>query len=391
MMFAARTNLLRDRASRAPVTQIELFFDLVFAFAITQLSGTLRAHLTPVGVLHTLILFAAVWWVWVYTSWATNWLHPDVIPVRLMLIVLTLAGLALSTSLPDAFGARGEMFALAYVAMQVGRDVFVAWALRRFDRANFRNMSRITCWQSAAGLLWLAGGLLPPAHRIALWALALAVDFAGPSCGYVVPGLGRSTTADWKIDTYHMAERCAGFMFIALGESITVTGATFYALRWTAANAAAFVAAFIGIVALWWIYFDKAAERTAAAFARADDPGRIARAGYTYLHAVLVAGIIVVAAADSLVLEHPHAGFSLEAACVTLGGPALYLAGNGVFRRMLAKRFAPSHLMGLLGFAVLALAAPFLPLLALAGLASAALVAVTILAEVLMRRQEAAK
>ncbi len=387
--FGAATSRLRKRDNRAPVTQIELFFDLVFAFAVTQLSAALRGHLTVLGAVHTGQLFAAIWWVWVYTSWATNWLNPDLRPVRLMLIALTLAGLALSMSVPDAFGPRGWVFASAYVAMQVGRDIFVVWAVKNFDPVNFRNMSRITVWQAAAGLFWLAGGIAPPTDRTWLWAAALAVDFAGPSFGFAVPGLGRSSTAEWAIDSFHLAERCAGFIFIALGESITVAGGSFFQLRWTALNTAAFITAFLGIVALWWIYFDSAAERTAAAFARSTDPGAIARAGYTYLHAVLVAGIIVVAAADAVVIDHPTADASTAAALVTLGGPALYLAGSGIFRRMLAKRFPPSHFYGLLLLAVLALLAPLLKLLALAMLTSATLVTVTILADILLRRQEA--
>ncbi len=138
---------------------------------------------------------------------------------------------------------------------------------------------------------------------------------------------------------------------------------------------------------MWWIYFDTAAERTSHAFAKAADPGRLARSAYTYLHAVLVAGIIVVAVADEMLLAHPLHAASMAAILVTLGGPALYLAGNGVFRRMLAPRFPPSHIYGLVLLALLAMAAPFISLLLLAGLTTASLVFVAVVGSVLHHRQ----
>src|SRR3978361_2180428 len=107
------------------VTYAELFFDLVFVFAVTQISHTLLGRLTPLGLAQTTMLFLAVWWVWVYTSWITNWLNPELTPVRVLLFLLMLGGLVLSTSIPHAFESRGLWFAAAYAAMQVGRTVFL--------------------------------------------------------------------------------------------------------------------------------------------------------------------------------------------------------------------------------------------------------------------------
>jgi low temperature requirement protein LtrA len=368
-------SLLRPRDAPAPVTQIELFFDLVFAFAVTQLSATLRTHLTAPGLLRTGMLFAAVWWIWVYTTWITNWLDPNRRAVRLMLIALSFLGLVLAASLPAAFARRGLPFAAALIAMQLGRSLFMLAAVRPHDPANYRNFLRITVWLAASSILWLAGALQPPTPRTALWLAALALDLASPAAGFYVPGLGRSTTADWRIDAPHLAERCAGFLLLALGESITVTGGTFFALHWRPANEAAFAAAFTGIVALWWIYFDDAAQRTAENFAKSADPGRIARAAYTYLHAVLIAGIIAVAAGDFLVLDRPANPAAVSAALMIIGGPALFLLGNGIFRRLLHPRFPPSHVCGLALLAALAAASPFMPLLATGAAASLALVA----------------
>jgi len=389
--FAATANLLRAREGghgSAPVTQIELFFDLVFVFAVTQLSGELRADLSPLGLLHTAMLFIAVWWVWVYTSWVTNWLEPKHRPVRAMLIALSLFALILAAALPKAFAARALPFATAYIAMQLGRTLFMLWALRGHDAANTRNFQRIAVWVTASSILWLAGALAPVA-RLPLWLAALALDLIGPSLGFYAPGLGRSTTAEWSIDSYHLAERCAGFILIALGESITVTGETFYELHWTAQDEFAFLAAFAGIVALWWIYFDNAAERTAEAFAESPDPGRIARAAYTYVHGALVAGIIIVAAGDFLVLHAEGAPATLSATFMVIGGPAVFLLGNAVFRRLVHPRFPPSHFYGLAALLLLAIASPYIPLLALSWAVNAALLLVIIISELLLRRNPA--
>src|SRR6201993_762497 len=107
------------------VTYVELFFDLVFVYAVTQISHTLLGRFTPLGAVQTTLLFLSVWWVWVYTAWVTNWLNPELTPVRLLLFLLMLGGLVLSTSIPHAFESRGLWFAVAYAGMQVGKTVFL--------------------------------------------------------------------------------------------------------------------------------------------------------------------------------------------------------------------------------------------------------------------------
>ncbi len=123
---------LRTRDSgEQRVTPLELFFDLVFVFAVTQLSHLLLDHLSFRGVLETLFLLLAVWWAWVYTAWFTNWFDPDRLPVRLVLVAVMLASLLMSVAIPEAFGERGLMFALAFVAIQVGRTAFECSPLAR--------------------------------------------------------------------------------------------------------------------------------------------------------------------------------------------------------------------------------------------------------------------
>jgi low temperature requirement protein LtrA len=374
----AARSLLRDRSTgaRSPVTFVELFFDLVFVFAVTQVSHSLLQQQTPLGALHAVLMLMAVWWVWIYTSWVTNWLDPQRTPVRLMLFALMLAGLVLSTSLPKAFGAKGLYFAAAYAFMQVGRCLFMLWALQgRHDR-NFRNFQRITVWLGGSAVFWIAGGIAEGNARLALWLAALAIEYLSPSLGFWVPRLGRSTTTDWDIDGGHLAERCGLFIIIALGESIVVTGASFAGLDWTHATAAAFAVAFVSSVAMWWIYFNIGAERASQHIAASADPGRLGRLAYTYIHVLIVAGIIIAAVADELILAHPLGHTGAKTAGAVLGGPALFLVGNIFFKLCAAGRPPLSHLVGLVLLAGLIPAAGAVPPVALAAAAMAVLIVV---------------
>jgi len=382
-------SLLRPRQNRdsGRVTMVELFFDLVFAFAVTQLSHHLLGYLDWLGAAQTALLLFSVWWVWVYTSWVTNWLDPERTPVRLCLFALMLAGLVLSVSIPEAFTERRFAYIGAYVSMQVGRTLFFLWAVRHESLPMRRNFQRILIWLTTSGSLWVIGAFLEGQARFACWAVGLLIEVVGPAMYFRVPGLGRSTTADWDVDGGHLAERCAAFVIIALGESLLVTGATFAEAGWNTTTIASFVVAFLGSVAMWWVYFDSGAERASHRIAHSDDPGRIARLAYTYIHVLIVGGIIVCAVADEISLVHP--GHADDAAiAVILGGPALYLAGNALFKWVTNDRWRPplSHLIGL---ALLLAAIPFahaLSTLALAALTTAILMLVAVWETVALRR-----
>ncbi|WP_420134594.1 low temperature requirement protein A [Rhodopseudomonas sp.] len=358
-------NLLRVRKphEHSRVTYVELFFDLVFVFAVTQVSHFLLAHFTPLGALQTLILMLAIWWVWVYTSWITNWLDPELTRVRLMLFALMCAGLLLSTSIPRAFESRGLAFALAFVAMQVGRSAFATFTTPTSDPLRL-NFFRILSWLVISGVFWIAGGVLDGTAQIALWLAALAIEYTGPVAGFYVPWIGASTTQDWSVEGGHMAERCALFIIIALGESIVVTGATFAGIEWTGISFAAFVSALFGAVAMWWIYFHIGVHLGAERISQSSDPGRLARLAYTYLHLPIVAGIVVTAVSDEQVLAHPSGHAGVEVILTTLIGPLLFLVGVLLFKRAVRGHLQPSHMAGIAVLIALTPLAPFLsPLL----------------------------
>src|SRR5262249_20718513 len=153
------------------------------------------ADLSILGALHVALLLLAVWWVWIYTSWVTNFLDPERIPVRVCLFVLMLAGLVLSCSIPTAFGARGLAFAGAYVFMQIGRTAFYLWAIRGQPLPSVRNFQRILVWLLAAAVFWMIGGFTEGPQRLGWWAVALLIEFISPLVYFHVPGMGRSHIA----------------------------------------------------------------------------------------------------------------------------------------------------------------------------------------------------
>ncbi|MEW6640153.1 MAG: low temperature requirement protein A [Pseudomonadota bacterium] len=349
-------SMLRVRAAHQHhrVTAVELFFDLVFVFAVTQISHALLKDFSLLGAARVTLLFLAVWWVWIFTSWVTNWLDPDRTPVRILLFLLMLGGLVLSTSLPAAFGTRGFAFGLAFAAMQVGRSAVTLGLLPASEQGMRRNFVRILTWLSVSGVLWIAGGLADPQTRLVLWALAVFIEYMGPVTRFRTPGLGASTYDDWNVEGGHMAERSSAFILIALGESVVVTGATFADLAWSSATIAAFVASFVGSIAMWWIYFHKGAEAGSERISSAEDPGRIARLTYTYFHMPIVAGIILSAVADELVLAHPAGHADLKTVLSAAGGPLLFLIGTILFKRSIHGIWQPSHMAGIAALLVLA-------------------------------------
>jgi low temperature requirement protein LtrA len=363
------------------VTYVELLFDLVFVFAITQLSHLLIERFSLAAAGQAVLLLLAVWWVWIFTAWVTNWIDPERLPVRALLLVLTIVGLLLSAAIPEAFRSRGLVFAGAYVFMQVGRTTFVVWAVRRKNSRMVRSFQRILTWLALAGVFWIAGGLAEGSTRWWLWLLALALEFISPSVGFWVPGLGRSATKDWNVEGGHMAERCGLFVMIGLGESVLVTGATFASLEWTSAMIAAFLTSLLGSIAMWWLYFATTADAGGERLSRSRSPGRLARLAYTYIHILLVAGIVVSAVGDESTLAHPVGPTDAKTTIAVLGGSAIYLVGNLLFKWTIVGKISYSHLIAVAALCAVAFAADYITPLILMMTTSLVLVVLVIVEE----------
>ena len=306
----------------------------MFVFAVTQLSHTLLEHLTLEGALQTLFLLLAVWWVWMYTCWFTNWIDPDKPSVRMLLFALMLAGLLMSASIPNAFGHEGLLFALR-LRVHPGDAYRCSWCARRAGTipSTTAIFSASPAGSPCPAVFWIAGGIAAGHERVAFWIVALSLEIGGPFVGYFVPGtrplehhgLARGRRAHGRtlrVVRHHRAGR--------------IHPRHRHDRRRTArrrrGNLCAFLVAFLGSVAMWWIYFNIGAERGSREIRGLGGPGRVARDVYTYFHIPIVAGIVVCAVADEITIAHPGGHMDLADAIVLLGGPALYLAGQCVLQ-----------------------------------------------------------
>jgi low temperature requirement protein LtrA len=338
----------RDAEEEQRASNLELFFDLVFVFAITQVSHLLLARVSWEGAGQAGLVLLVVWWAWQYTTWVTNELDPDSTAVRLLLIGLMLASLLMAIAIPDAFGGKALLFAGSYVAIQVGRHSFLTFAAAEAGSIERERAGRILAWFCAAGALWIAGAVAEGAARTVLWLVALALDYGAPLVLFWVPGRPRLAGGSWEVGSGHFAERFQAFVIIALGESIVLIGATTAELRLDTATVTAFGGAFLGTAALWWLYFTSIAGLSERALAQAEDRTLLARDAYTYGHVLIIAGIILTAVGDELVIAHPRGELPSPELIAVVAGPALYLLAQAGLRLRMTGRISGRRVTGAL-------------------------------------------
>jgi low temperature requirement protein LtrA len=306
------------------VTPLELFFDLVFVFALTQVTGFLADHLSWVGMMQGGALLAALWTVWGGYSWLTNAVPAEeAIPARLLIFCAMAAMFVASLAVPGAFGRYGVIFGVAYFVVQL-LQVFL-YALASGREPERRAILRLAPGFVGAPALLIVAGFFDGFAQGALWAVALAV-------GYGVTYV--RGVSGFRIHPEHFAERYGLIVIIALGESIVAVG---IGASGVGLGAGVIVAVVLGIAlaaALWWAYFDLAmltAERRLSA-ARGEERMRLALDSYSYLHLPMVAGIIFAALGVEQTLAHVGDPLGMIPAVALCGGVALYLLGHNAFR-----------------------------------------------------------
>ena len=342
------------------------------------MSHLLLDDLSWKGAGEAALVLLVVWWAWNYTTWVTNELDPDSSIVRLLLIGIMLATLLMAVAIPEAFGSKGLLFACSYVAIQVGRHLFLTFASARPGTIERKRSGHILVWLSAAGVFWIAGAFVEDEARAAVWLVALAIDYLGPVALYRVPGWPQLGPEAWDVETAHFAERFQLFVIIALGESIVLIGATTAELEIGATRLTALGLAFAGSAALWWLYFDYVAPIAQRRLELTDRTTLLARDGYTYLHVVLIAGIIVWAVGDELVIAHPTEVLPAVEVVVLVAGPAIYLLGHVLFRLRMAGTLSWKRLAGALACVAVGGLGSVAPGLALSALLVAVLVGVIV-------------
>jgi low temperature requirement protein LtrA len=306
------------------VTPLELFFDLVFVYAITQVTLLMSDDLTWPGLGRGLLVLAALWWAWTGYAWLTNTLEPEEGAVRAGMFAAMAALLVVALAVPEAFDANAVLFGLAYLIVRLLHLVLYAIAGKR-DPDLLDAIVRFTPSATLAPAIILAAGFFDGRAQVALWVIALAVDYLGALIGR---GEG------WRISPAHFAERHGLIVIIALGESIVAIGVGAAGEPLTAGIVTAAVLGIVVIAALWWAYFDVYAVWPQRQLSRATGAtrARLARDYYSYLHLPMIAGIVLFALGLKKTIEHVGDPLDTVAAVALCGGLSLYFLTHVAMR-----------------------------------------------------------
>ena len=314
----------RETESEQRVTPLELFFDLVFVFAITQVTGFLADHSTWEGLLQGLLLLGALWWAWGAYAWLTNTLNPEEGGVRLAVFGSIAAMLIVSLAVPTAFGDNGVVFGIAYFLVRANHLVLYAIASRA-DRELLKAVLRLVPAAVLGPVLIVVAGFLDGSAQVAVWAAALAVDYLGVLIGRM---------RGWRVSPEHFVERHGLIVIIALGESIVALGVGATGVPLDAGTIAAALLGITVITALWWSYFDWMIFISQARLTEAtgSDRAALARDLYSYLHMPMVSGIILFALGLKTTLAHVDSALEIIPAIGLCGGLAMYMAAHVAMR-----------------------------------------------------------
>lgn len=366
-------SLVRPREVARAVTPLELFFDLVYVFTVSQLAHHLLGHVDAQGMAETLVLTLAVMYAWFMTVWTSNWLDADRQPVRLLLLCLMFASLVMSTSVAEAFGDRAWLFVVGYLSIQIGRTTFAVWAFR--GHRLYRHFANALVWEVGTGLIWIAGIAVEGDARLALWLLATVITYGGVIAGHPLPGRKSPFSSDSQIYAEHLLERFRLFFLIALGETVLTLGNAFAGEPVEADRLLVLAVAFTGSVALWWCYFHRAEEIGVRAVQETASPSRLVGWG-NYTLIAMVIGIIAIAVGDELAIAHPHDPTTLAISVLIFGGPAVFLLAQLGFMHRATGAVPRSRVIACLALLVLALLTAPLSLLVAVIASTAVLVGV---------------
>lgn len=366
------------------VTPLELFFDLVYVFTVSQLSLNLVEQVSVRGMAQTLVLTLAVMYAWFMTIWTSNWLDVDRRPVQLMLLGLMFASLLMSTSVAQVFGNspfadwlgdRAALFVIGYLAIQLGRTAFATSAFRGHRlHAHFVNA---LAWEIGTAAIWIAGIFAEGDARLAIWAVAVLVTYGGVIAGHPLPGKRSPFSSDSQIYAEHLLERFRLFFLIALGETVLTIGNAFASGPLETERLIALSAAFIGTVSLWWCYFHRAERLGIDAAEGAGDASRLVAIG-NYTLVAMVIGIVAIAVGDELAIAYPDFDVTPSATALIFGGPAIFLLAQLVFMRGVSGQAPRARIGGCLALGVLALLTASFSLLIAVIASSTVLLAVAI-------------
>ncbi|MEU8216937.1 low temperature requirement protein A [Micromonospora taraxaci] len=350
---------VRDPEGPRRVTLLELFFDLVYVVALALISRAMVERLDWHSAGQALIMLAAVWWTWAITTLVTDLYDPERTEIKLLISAVMFGALLMTTAIPEAFNDRGIVFAGTYVAIHLGRGLFLMPAVRRQPQTQ-RRAARIFVWFVVSAIPWLIGAFVSGDARIICWAIALAIDYVGFRLAYPVPGLGVVPEKQRNVTAEHLSERYQQFFIIALGDCILTIGTMFSLEHNEAENIAAFAVAFLTTLLLWRIYVHKSGELLPSAIQASESPSRFLFSA-PYTHLLMISGVVTTASGFHLVLHEPTGETPPAWLAVILGGPALFLVGRASFEYEVFSRVSWSRPGGILALLTIAPAALYVP------------------------------
>ncbi|MFC8300180.1 low temperature requirement protein A [Micromonospora orduensis] len=334
--------LLQRRENPRRTSFLELFFDLAFIFALTRLSQALLADHTLNGGFQALVMLAALWWVWFVTAWSADWFDPSAPLIVVLLLWVMFGGLLMASAVPTAFDDHAMLFAIAYVAIHVGRGALLIPALRGHP-LQLRSL-RVAIWFVISGVLWVVGAFVAPAREV-LWALALLLEYSLARLRWPFPRLGRSSWPDLQVNGDHLSERYQQIFIIALGELILIAGFTYSQSDLDRERTIAFALAFVTAVALARLYLVPAGTRLGAAIVAAGPPGSKLALLAGYLHLVMIAGVLGTSVAMEMTIEEPGEHSTGQLAVGVLG-PALFLTARILLSAVIDASLPWARLIG---------------------------------------------
>ncbi len=339
------------------VTPLELFFDLVFVFAVSQLSHHLLTHLSWRGAAETLVMLLAIFAAWFTTSWSATMIRADQSRTRWMMLTVMLLGLFMNAAVPQAFTTSGWPFVIPLLLIQLGRTV---WTLMNSTEAVFReHYFRTLLWLIATTPLWIVGAAVNAEARLLWWALAAGIDMAGRWLAHPIPGR-RLQSENVPFDADHMLERCRLFLLIALGETVFTTGAAIAAAPTTLMTLITGTFALAGTVALWALTYGRSYRLTLRHLENTRDPIRTSRYAVNAVM-IMVASLIAVAVANEVVISHPQGQASFALSLLLGGGPIFFLAAQGWYLWAVPNVRSRLHLIGGVALLLVGLATPAVP------------------------------
>jgi low temperature requirement protein LtrA len=334
-------------------TFLELFFDLVFVFALTRIAtrafedlalepGGATGWAPLIGGANTLLLILPLWAVWQATAWTTSRYDPYWIWLQLIVVIAIVGTMVMGVAIPRAYHEAGLAFAVGYVSTQVARPLILLIALRADVRRHLK--LRMLIVHMATGVFWIAGALVSIVPRVILWVVALAAEYLAARTGWPVPWLGRSGTWKWEIGGAHFAERYQQFLLIALGEAVLITGLAYSQGNFARGRMVAFGLALATAILMWRIYIQRAGQILGEAVEKAAQPAKVGRSAAD-THLIMVIGIIATGIGFQLAIAHPFGRPEPAWVVMILGGPAVFLAGRSRFEHVVFSRVSPSRLV----------------------------------------------